>query len=126
MDLYEDRKGFRGEPLGRYAAKLISMIMSEDSRIVTSDIVIKELRRFYSDETLNSMFRPFQKVIDLIFFNLDQHAEATEISKSRNLPKDDVLHAILSRDSASLLIARDKHFKKIRDITYYRKPESLI
>ena len=43
MDIYEDRIGYNGEPLGDYGLKLLLKIRSEGDALVISDIVMKEL-----------------------------------------------------------------------------------
>jgi predicted nucleic acid-binding protein len=126
MDMYEDRKGYCGEPIGYYAFRLIAIIKNSKSRLIISDILIKELLNNYSFEQINSMLKPFEKFIDHINSTKYQIEEAESISKQRNLPKGDVLHAILSRDNNLILISRDKHFRQLQDVSKYYKPEDVI
>ena len=124
MDVLEDRKGYGDEPLGEYALKLFSMIRSKKDVIVISDILMKELLGYYSLDQVNGMLRPF--FVLKIFTSKKQDRIAIKIAERRNLPKGDVLHAILAKDSGSVLVTRDKHFEKLVDICNYYKPEELI
>jgi len=72
------------------------------------------------------MILPFQRIIEKLFVRKDQRDEAMKISKERNLPPGDVLHAIIARDHKLIMITRDKHFKELEDITIHYKPEELI
>ncbi len=126
MDLYENRKGFRNEPLGDYALKLLSMIKSKDNKLIVTDLLIRELEMNYSIAEINGMFKPFEKIKEKIMTTEKQFDEAKKIALERNVPKGDALHAIISRDQKSILITRDKHFKQLEDISKSYKPEELI
>ncbi|MDP2749393.1 MAG: PIN domain-containing protein [Nanoarchaeota archaeon] len=124
IDLYEDRKGFNGEPLGDYALKLLSFINSGTGKLVITDFLIRELSHNYSLEEINGMFNPF--CYDKIFVSENQRKEAERIAKERDVPKGDALHAIIARDNNLLLVSRDNHFKQLRDIWPHHKPEEII
>ena len=126
MDLYEDRKGFNKEPLGEFAWKLFSAIKAKNQKIVITDLLIKELEVHYVLAEINGMVKPFEKIVDKIFIKKEQDKEAEIILRYRNIPKADVLHAIIARDYQLVLVARDKHFKLLRDISESHKPEELI
>ncbi|MBN1376781.1 PIN domain-containing protein [Candidatus Woesearchaeota archaeon] len=49
-----------------------------------------------------------------------------KISRKINIPKNDVLHAILARDNNAILVTRDKHFYKLAEKIIVKKPEELI
>ena len=51
MDIYEDRKGFRDEPLGDFALRLISMLLARKDTLVLSDLLIKELENDDNEKT---------------------------------------------------------------------------
>ncbi len=72
------------------------------------------------------MIAPFKKQIIKIFTTKHQILEAKNIAKLRNLPKGEVLHAILARDNETIMITRDKHFLKLRDVIESYKPEEII
>lgn len=56
----------------------------------------------------------------------EQAKEAAVICKKRNVPFGDALHAILARDNKSIMVTRDKHYKKLKDIADIQKPEDLF
>ena len=55
-----------------------------------------------------------------------QREEAKKIAEEREVPKGDVIHAILARDNNAILISRDKHFQLLKDICEVMKPEDII
>lgn len=126
VDLYDDRKGFRNEPFGDYALKLLMRIRAEESKIVLTDFLIRELEVNYSIAEINGMFNPFEKLIETIIVAKEQREEAKKIAAERNLPPGDVLHAIIARDNNLILVSRDKHFKQLEDLSKHCKPEDLI
>ena len=125
VDLREDRKGFKNEPLGDYALNLIIKIKTKESRIVLTDFLIRELEVNYSIEEINGMFKPLEEQIEKIIVTTEQREEAKRIASKRNIPPGDVLHAIIARDNNLILITRDKHFKQIEDISRHYKPEDI-
>jgi len=126
IDLIEDRKGHNDEPLGTYALKLFAMIKSKKHRMVVSDLLIRELESNYSIEEINGMMLPFMKKMETVFIAKDQRNKAKKIAQERNIPPGDVLHAIVAAENNYILITRDKHFRKLEDITKHFKPEEII
>ena len=66
MDIYEDRIGYNGEPLGDYAIKLFAMIKAKSHTLVLSDLLVRELESNYSIEEINGMVLPFKKITEKI------------------------------------------------------------
>lgn len=126
VDLYEDRKGYNNEPLGDYAFKLLVKIKAKESVIVLTDFLIKELETLYSIPEINGMFKPFEKIIKKTIATERQREEAKNIAKERGVPAGDALHAIVARDNDLILVTRDRHFRKLEDISKHYKPEDLI
>lgn len=126
VDLYEDRKGYAGEPLGDFAFKLFAMIKAKQNRIVITDLTIRELEMNYSIPEINGMMKLFEAVLDKLVASEEQRDEAKKIAEERKVPKGDALHAILARDNKFILIARDKHFRQLTDISEHNKPEDII
>lgn len=62
IDFYEDRIGYKDEPLGEYAFKLLAKIKAKESRIVISDFLVRELETQYTIEQINGIFKPFEKI----------------------------------------------------------------
>lgn len=126
VDLYEDRKGYNNEPLGDYAFELLVKIKAQEKVIVLTDLLIKELETLYSIAEINGIFNPFNKIIKKVIATEKQREEAKEIAKERDIPAGDALHAIVARDNNSILVTRDKHFRKLEDVSKHCKPEELI
>ena len=126
VDLYEDRKGYNNEPLGDYAFKLLVKIKAKESAVVLTDFLIKELETLYSIEEINGMFKPFEKIIKNIIATEKQREEAKKIAKERDVPAGDALHAIVARDNDLILVTRDRHFRKLEEVSKHYKPEELI
>ena len=126
VDIYEDRKGYNNEPLGDYAFKLLVKIKAKESAIALTDFLIKELETLYSVAEINGMFKPFENIIKKIISTEKQREEAKKIAKERGVPAGDALHAIVARDNDIILVTRDRHFRKMEDISKHYKPEELI
>jgi predicted nucleic acid-binding protein len=124
IDLFENRKGFNGEPMGEFADTLLSLISSTNSSIVISDAIVSEISRRGFLLSLKSI-REFFNCIE-VQSTTAQRFEAKTISLKRGVPKLDALHAILARDQGLLLISRDRHFRKLMHISPAFKPEELI
>lgn len=126
MDLYEDRKGYLGEPLGDIAWALISKIMANKDKIVITDMTMKEMEIRYSLEMIRGIFKPFELFLEAVLSSKQESEEARLIAHKRNLSYGDVMHAILARDHKLILVTRDKHFRELRDISKFYLPEELI
>ena len=126
VDLYEDRKGFRNEPLGDYALRLVILIKTKESKIILTDLLIRELEMNYSMQQIKGMFKLFEKQIEKLIATKGQREEAKKIATERDVPKGDALHAIIARDNNLILVTRDKHFKLLKDISKHYKPEDII
>jgi predicted nucleic acid-binding protein len=126
IDFYEDRKGYHNEPLGDFAFKLLSLIISKKDKVIITDYLLKELNVIYSEEEIDSMFKLFENLIEVITVSKLQTEEANKISNEKNVPAGDVLHAIVARDNNLILITRDKHFTELDNISKHYKPEEII
>ena len=126
MDLYEDRKGYKKEPLGHFALKLFSLIRTNKHKMVISDLLIHELELNYSLDKIRGMVKPFEDLIEKLVVTTEQRDEAEKIARERNVPRADATHAILARDNKLILITRDKHFKQLEDVSKHYKPEDII
>ena len=72
------------------------------------------------------MFKPFEKIIKKVIATEKQREESKNIAKERNVPAGDSLHVIIARDNDLILVTRDRHFRKLEDISKHYKPEELI
>lgn len=126
-DYWEDRRD-NMRPLGEFAFLLLKKIAKEGSQVIISDILLNELKTRYSDYTLGLMFELIsdeETMID-IKYTEKQFDEAKLISRTKNIPLYDALHAILARDNDAILVSRDKHFFEILDLVEIKKPEDLL
>ena len=126
VDIYEDRKGHNQEPLGDFALRLFGFIRANKYKLIITDLLIRELEMNYSMPEINGMMKPFEKIIEKIIATKKQRDEAKKIGEEKDVPSGDVLHAIIARDHNLTLITRDNHFRKLRDIAEYHKPEDII
>ena len=126
MDFFGDRIGYKGEPLGQYARRFLSILLSKGEKIVLSDLIIIELSHYYSADKMRVLFAPLEGIIDKIYTTSSQKERAKLLSKIRKVPTGDALHAVIAHDLKLFLITRDKHFRKLRDISESHKPEHLI
>jgi len=56
----------------------------------------------------------------------EQIEEARKVSRQKNVPLKDALHAIIARDNNLQLIATDTHYEQLKDITKAKKPDGFI
>lgn len=125
-DYFENRSdNFR--PLGDWAFRLITKIVTSNDLFVFSDRLIRELETQYSSEELNKLFSIIpESLIIRLETNKAQAKEAFELKNRLKIPFGDALHAIHARDSNSILVSRDKHFHELTEQIVLRKPEDLI
>lgn len=126
IDVYEDRKGHKNEPLGDYALRLFSILKAKGKVLVITDILLRELESFYSLAEVNGMMKPFENIIEKVVSTKAQREEARTLARERQIPPGDALHAIIARDHKLILITRDNDFKKLTDIAHHYKPEDII
>ncbi len=123
IDIYDER-GHNGE----VARKLMEKIVMDDDEVLYSDMVVAELKKLeFSEYDIHEMFgiaKPDH--LKQVHLTREQTEEARRVSKQRDVPFGDAIHAILSRDYDAQLVTRDWDFEKLRDITKTAKPEDLI
>jgi len=126
-DYYENRKD-RFRPLGEWAFEFFKKAMMEDCLIFYSDFVEDELRKDYDVKKIKEIFTVIDKIqlLKRVEVQPVQLKEAAKISKERNVPFGDALHAIIARDVGATVITRDHHFEDLQDIASSKKPEDLI
>lgn len=125
MDYYDYRFGPRGRPLGEYAARLFMKIMKDRGIILFSDVVLKELRIDYNNIQDMLKILLLIGILEKVEITPQEYNEARRISKERNIPLGDVVHAILAKDNKAILISQDKHFIRLRDIATAKKPQDV-
>jgi len=124
MDYYEDRKDSYTD-LGSVAFNLLMKLLTLDITIVVSDFLQRELETFYTIDMIRGMTLHFERIIKRVQSTQKQRDEAKLIARELNIPKGDVLHAIVSRDNSAILISRDNHFQLLKHICKAMKPEEV-
>lgn len=122
LDYYEKR-----DLNGEHALKLIMKIIRTDKIILYSDLHTRELKNVgYTIDQINAIFQILkQNNIRHVHIYTAQIVEARSLTSQRNVPTKDALHSVLARDNDAILISRDKHFEKLKDIVGTKKPEEL-
>jgi len=124
-DYFENRED-RFRPLGEWAFRLIKKIVGEGNLILYSELIINELRGFYSEKEIKDIMGivPSNFLIEVKTRNYVK--KAFELSKKVKIPKSDAFHAILAKDNKAVLVTRDKHFHELYKEVTIMKPEDLI
>jgi len=126
LDFFEKRNE-PSLPKGDFVIKLVDKILKNNFRIVYSEVVKNEMIELgYLRYDLEPLFFPLKSFLIYVESNKKQFGKAKDLSKKREIPLFDALHAILARDSRSTLITRDRHFDMIKDIIRTQKPEEFI
>lgn len=113
-------------PIGEWAFQLLRSIADKEDIVLFSIIVIKELRQFYSEQKIKSLFLIIPKELLLeAELSSEQIAEAKIRARILGIPLNDVLHLIIARDNNAILVTRDKHLLFLDDIEI-RMPEELL
>ncbi len=128
-DHYEDRYGQGGRPLGMIASGLFFKLIKENHTILFSEFIILELQKDYSDEDTHLMFNLLFLAgkVQKVSISKEIINDARILSQERMISCGDCLHAVLARHYNAILITQnEKDFKKLMDITPFRKPEQII
>jgi predicted nucleic acid-binding protein len=126
-DYYENRSD-KYRPLGEWALMLINKILEERGIILVSDFLVDELENEYNLREIEKIFRIAfeQNLLERVSTSVFQWKLAVQIADERKVYRGDALHAILARDCGAILVTRDRHFEKLKDIVKVVKPEELI
>jgi len=84
-DHYENRTGQKGRPLGEYAANLFMKIIKDQSTILFSDLIVKELKIAFDNEDVEDMLRivSLLKILKRIEIRQEDQIEAKKIASKR-------------------------------------------
>lgn len=126
-DYYENRFGQKGKPLGRSALYFLAKIIEKKEIIFFSELTIKELKNYLLDESINEMFSILfhSNMMHKISINNEDYKKAKELALLRNIPASDAAHAVMAGRNKAILVTRDNHFEKLRDIVEVKKPEEI-
>jgi len=114
--------------LGNYAYKLIIKMLRNNDIILFSDLIVRELKAHYAEKEINDFFALVSAAGILkrvnVLYNDCQNAKL--ISNIKNLPVNDVIHAILAVRNHAILVSQDKHMQKLKDVAQVKRPEEVI
>ena len=123
LDIYEG-----AEDNGKSAREMVERIVKRGWIIVYSDAVVQELKRVgIMERDIDELLRiavPWH--LARCYVTRSLLARARQISMQRGIPKFDVLHALVARDNEAVLVLRDNHFSRLRDIVVTKLPEEII
>jgi predicted nucleic acid-binding protein len=127
-DFLEDRISIERKPIGDIATKFLIKIFRKKDTILYSDLTIIELEKNYSIDEIENILKIASIIsnIEKIDTREEEHKDAQYLSYLKEVPLQDALHAILARRESAILITRDKHFNKLKDIAEIWLPEDLI
>lgn len=126
IGIYEGRLGYNNESLSNPGLNLLFSLLKGNSKLIVTDLLVKELSKHYSLEQINGIFMPFEGIIEKVTATKQQEEESRRIAKEINLPLGDVMHAVTSRDNNLIFITRDNHFRMLKDIWGYFRPEDFF
>ena len=103
-------------------------VIKDKDQILFTDKIVDELGMMYSKreicEFLNIL--SLMNITKRVEINKEQKERAEMIAKQREVPDTDALYAILAKDNKAILVTRDRHFDKLRDIVEVKKPEEIV
>ena len=116
----------RGEN-GKGSVQMMEKIIKMGATIIFSDLHFMELSKLgYSVEEIYRLFRIVKPAnVRRVHLNRRMVLAAKNVAKKRQVPFGDALHAVLSRDAEAILISRDRHFQKLKDISECKRPEDV-
>lgn len=126
IDILENRKDFCGKEIGKYGRELLALIILNNYNLVVSDETSKELSDYCGSFMVNALLTHLERNIRKVVFTDSEKKEALRFSQEKNVPFGDALHAIIARDTNSVLIARDNHFRLLDNICPHFKPEEFL
>jgi hypothetical protein len=114
-DYFEDRKDSI-RPLGEFAFQFLKKCQLRKWIVFVSPEIEKELLTYYSKERLGQVFLSFKDIIVKIDYSKQQVSEALSFwsKTNRKFPFSGILHSIIARDKAAILVCRDAHFWEIK------------
>ncbi|PIU21260.1 MAG: hypothetical protein COT15_03235 [Candidatus Diapherotrites archaeon CG08_land_8_20_14_0_20_34_12] len=112
--------------MGEFAFRFLKECQKRKDIVFVSDIVKKELLKYFSIELVNEIFSSFKDIIVEIMHAEVHVSEAYSfwIRSNKKYPSSDILHSIIARDNKTLLVSRDKHFQEI-GIVECKLPEEI-
>lgn len=126
LDLFENRNE-PNLPKGNWTKELIKNIIKNGDKIMVSEAIKNELLSMrYSKYDIENKFFSLKHIIKSVYSTKKQFGKARDLSKKRNVPLLDALHALIARDNHAILITLDQHFNILLDIIKPKKPQDFI
>jgi len=120
LDLIEER-GTNGIK----AKQFIKFVVQNNHVIFYSDLTMLELRK--RGYNLISILKIVKNIIIRHVHIYPEHVKYARIlSKKRNIPNKDALHATIAKDNHSYMVSRDKHFQIIWGLIQTYLPEDFL
>ena len=119
-----DERGDKIRPLGEFAFQFLQKCKEHKCIVLYSEPVLFELKDL-PKQRVEEIFSSFGEMLVQATVSKGQVVEAKRISKERNIPFNDVFHAVIVRDNKTMVITRDKHFEELLDIAESRTPEEV-
>ena len=117
------------KPLGEFAFQFLKYAMTCKHTVLYSELVLEELKIEYKVQEIEKYcFESLKdmKLLEKVLISDRQVEEARKISRERNVPRGDALHAVLARDNNAVVVTRDNHFELLKGIVKSSKPEEII
>jgi predicted nucleic acid-binding protein len=89
--------------------KVFGLLLNHE--IIVLELVMAELERHKSTLNLVEL-----KNVKCVHSSEEQRKRARDISKKQDVPFGDALHAIIAKENNGVILTRDKHFLKLRDV----------
>lgn len=126
-DYYENRFGQKGKPIGEFALRFLTKVIENKNILLFSELTIKELKIYLSDNEINNMLSILfcSNILRKIDISNEDYKKAKEIAISRGIPHSDAVHAVAAMRNNAVLVTRDRHFDKLKDIVEVKKPEEV-
>jgi len=127
IDFFEDRRNLIGKNLGKPAYNAIFKIINRKDKVLISDITIHELSKFFGEEYINQEFAWLysMKLLTGVRSTPEDCEYAEKLSKQKQIPFGDSLHAILAKKNNAIIVTRDKHFELLKEFAKSVRPEEL-
>lgn len=126
LDLFENRNE-RCNPKSDHAFEMMKLLVLHESMIIVSNLIFDELSGLgYFRDDIQQSIEQFSPLVEFVIYEPKLDGYAGEVAKRRNLPKADVLHALIARSNKAILISRDRHFLLLTDFVKLKKPEELF
>ena len=126
LDFYFNRRGYNGEPLGKYAQEFLKNALAGNYELLYSITVEEELSGQMSAGKVCELFQfyEFFGILKEAILTAESIEEAKLLKKKAQIPLGDAIHFILAKKNQAILVTRDNHFREFKG--QCKRPEELI